>query len=110
MAQIMDKTNFCKCLETLRKYSLWENTMYTSGLDFNNTPVSDLTEKLQLAMCGFDLDWSYDKKLEFDWIIEWTFNAAAYINQTRHGVTWFLEEAEVLYDFLVFMNERGWKD
>jgi hypothetical protein len=110
MVQIMDKENFCKCLETLRKYSFWENTMYNNGLDFNNTPVSDLTEKLQLAMCGFNPEWSYDKKLEFDWIIEWTFNAANYINQTRHGREWFLEEAGTLYDFLIFMNENGWED
>jgi hypothetical protein len=61
-------------------------------------------------MCGFNQEWSYDKKLGFDWIIEWTFNTAAYINPTRHGKEWFLEEPETLYDFLVFMNEHGWKD
>ena len=110
MAQIMNKTDFCNCLETLRKYSIWENTLYNSGIDLSTTPVNDLAYKLQLAMCGFNKEWSYDKKFGFDWIIEWTFNAAAYINQIRHGKEWFLEEPETLYDFLVFMNEHGWKD
>ena len=110
MAQIMDKTNFCNCLETLRKYSLWENTLYSNGIDLSTTPVNDVVYKLQLAMCGFNAEWSYDKKLGFDWIIEWTFNTAAYINQTRHGKEWFLEEPETLHDFLVFMNKHGWED
>jgi hypothetical protein len=61
-------------------------------------------------MCGFDINWSFDSKLEFDWIIEWAFNPEAYIAQTRHGVEWFLKDAEILYDFLVFMNERGWDE
>lgn len=110
MTQVMNKSNFCKCLDTLRKYASWENTMYANGVDFGNTPVVDLAEKLQLAMCGFDMEWSYDKKLGFDWIIEWTFNPDTYKEQTRHGKHWLLEEAGILYDFLVFMNELGWED
>jgi hypothetical protein len=110
MKQVMDKINFCACLETLRKYSAWENTMYNNGIDFSNTPISDLTEKLQLAMCGFDLEWSYDKKLEFDWIIEWTFNNEFFRHQTRHGKDWTLDDVGALFDFLVFMNEYGWED
>jgi hypothetical protein len=110
MANVMNKADFCSCLETLRKYSIWESTLYNNGIDLGATPVSDIIEKLHLAMCGFNFDWSYDKKLEFDWVIEWTFNAAAYINQTRHGKEWFLEDAGTLYDFLVFMNEHGWDD
>jgi hypothetical protein len=110
MAQVMNKTDFCNCLETLRKYTFWENTLYNNGIDLTNTPVADLVEKLQLAMCGFDLEWSYDKKLGFDWIIEWTFNNAEYIWQKRHGKEWFLKEPETLYEFLVFMNECGWEE
>lgn len=110
MAQVMNKVDFCNCLETLRKYSFWENALYSNGIDLGATPVADLAAKLQEAMCGFNLEWSYDKKLGFDWIVEWTFNAAAYINQTRHGRNWFLEEPGTLYDFLVFMNEHGWED
>jgi hypothetical protein len=110
MAQVMNKTDFCNCLETLRKYSAWENTLYTTGIDLSATPVSDLAEKLQLAMCGFNVKWSFDEKLEFDWIIEWAFNPEAYINQTRHGKEWLLEDAGTLYDFLVFMNDLGWED
>lgn len=110
MIQIMDKEYFCKCLETLRKYSSWESAMYSNGLDFGATPCSDLAYMLQLSMCGFDQDWSYDKKLEFDWIIEWTFNPEFYRAQERHGKEWLLDEAEALYDFLVFMNEHGWED
>lgn len=110
MSQIMNKEDFCSCLETLRKYSAWENTMYSSGLDFGATPLSEVTEKLQLAMCGFNLEWSYDKKLEFDWIIEWSFNSEHYLYQTRHGKEWLLDTAEALYDFLVFMNSHGWEE
>jgi hypothetical protein len=106
----MNKTNFCACLEVLRKYSAWESAMYNNGLDFSNTPINDLTEKLQLAMCGFDLEWSYDKKLEFDWVIEWSFNPDFYKGQERHGRKWTFEDAGSLYDFLVFMNEYGWED
>ena len=110
MAQIMNKSDFCNCLETLRKYSAWESLMYENNLDFSATPVAELATKLHLAMCGFDYDWSFDKKLEFDWIIEWAFNPEAYINQNRHGRNWHLKSAGILYDFLIFMNENGWED
>lgn len=110
MSQVMKKAYFCQCLETLRKYSAWESVMYDNGIDFGTTPCSELAEKLQLAMCNFNIEWSYDKKLGFDWIIEWTFNPEAYKEQTRHGLYWDLTEAETLYDFLVFMNEYGWTD
>lgn len=110
MTKVMNKVNFCNCLETLRKYALWENELYKTGIDLGATPVSDLAMKLQEAMCGFNIDWSYDKKLGFDWIIEWTFNADAYSNQNRHGRNWLLEDAGILYDFLVFMNEYGWEE
>lgn len=110
MRQVMSKPEFCKCLETLRKFSAWEAKMYENGLDFCNTPVSELAEKLHLAMCGFDQEWSYDEKLEIDWIIEWTFNPDAYKGQTRHGRDWVFEDSDILYDFLVFMNEYGWED
>lgn len=110
MAQVMNKTDFCNCLRTLQKYSMWENELYKNGIDLGGTPVTDLAVKLQEAMCGFDLEWSFDKKLEFDWIIEWAFNSEAFINQHRHGREWFLNEPGILYDFLVFMNENGWED
>ena len=108
MTDVMNKTNFCSCLETLRRYSIWENAMYSNNLDFGATPVNELVEKLHLAMCGFKYDWAYDKKLEFNWIFEWAFNPEAYKEQTRHGRTWLLEKPGILYDFLVFMNEHGW--
>jgi hypothetical protein len=107
---VMNKTDFCACLETLCKYSLWENALYTNGIDFSTTPVNDLAIKLQEAMCGFNIDWSFDKKLEIDWIIEWALNPEAYINQTRHGKDWLLKDTGTLYEFLVFMNELGWED
>ena len=110
MTKIMNKTDFCTCLETLCKYSSWENLMYNNGIDLSNTPVSDLAEKLQLVMCGFNREWSYDEKLGFDWIIEWAFNPDSYKVQTRHGREWVLEDGGLLYDFLVFMNEYGWED
>jgi hypothetical protein len=110
MTKVMNKKDFCSCLETLQKYAAWENTMYQNGIDLCGTPVVELAEKLQFVMCGFDFDWSFDKKLEFDWITEWAFNKEECIAQTRHGREWFLEDASTLYDFLVFMNERGWHE
>ena len=110
MGRIMSKADFCSCLDTLKKFSAWDAKMYENGIDLCNTPVGELAEKLQLAMCGFNYDWSYDKKLEFDWICEWTFNPEAYVYQTRHGRDWSLMDASILYDFLVFMNEHGWED
>jgi hypothetical protein len=110
MAQVMNKSDFCNCLEALKRYAAWENAMYTNGIDFGSTPVNELAEKLQLAMCGFDYEWSYDKKLGFDWIIEWTFNSESYKAQTRHGKDWILDDGGILYDFLVFMNEHGWEE
>ena len=110
MAQVMNKTDFCDCLEVLRRYSTWESTMYNSGLDFGTTPVSELAEKLHSAMCGFNFDWAYDTKLSVDWIIEWNFNFDNCKTQVRHNKEWILDTAESLYDFLVFMNEHGWND
>ena len=110
MNKVMDKANFCVCLEALHRYSVWEAAMYKNGIDFTSTPVSELAEKLQLTMCGFDPNWSFDEKLEFDWIIEWAFNPEAYAAQTRHGKEWLLTDAATLYEFLVFMNEYGWED
>jgi hypothetical protein len=110
MAQVMNKHDFCSCIETLCKYSAWEKLMYDNGLDFTGTPVAELAEKLWAAMCGFNPEWAYDKKLEFDWIIEWSFNPERYEYQTRHGRKWTLTSAEILYDFLVFMNEHGWEE
>ena len=110
MSQVMDKTDFCSCLEAIRKYSAWEMAMYNNGIDFSYTPVNDLAEKLQLAMCGFNTEWSFDKKLEFDWIIEWAFNPDEHASETRHGREWLLSDAGALYDFLIFMNANGWED
>ena len=109
MRKVMNKTDFCICMETLRKFSAWDMRMYENGIDFCNTPVGELAEKLQLAMCGFNSDWSYDEELGFDWICEWTFNPGNYRCQTRHGKDFDLDTAEQLYDFLVFMNEHGWE-
>lgn len=106
----MKRKDFIECAESLRNYADWERKMYGCGIDMCNTPVSMLAEKLQETMCDFDEDWSYDEKLKFDWIVEWSFSQGSHFFHTRHGVEFDLNDAGALYDFLVFMNEHGWED
>lgn len=106
----MTKEQFCKCLEALRKYSAWEKDLYRCGFDLAYTPVTEVLEALTLCMCDFNIDWAYDDKEGFNWIVEWSFGESPYFIQKRHGVEFDLTEAGALYDFLVFMNEHGWED
>lgn len=106
----MTKERFCKCLEALRKYSAWEKDLYRCGFDLAYTPVTEVLEALTLCMCDFNIDWAYDDKEGLNWIIEWSFGESPYFIQKRHGVEFDLTEAGALYDFLVFMNEHGWKE
>lgn len=106
----MKKTHFCQCLEALRNYAAWERKLYECGFDLACTPVTDVLDALALCMCNFNGDWAYDKKLELNWIVEWTFGESPDLIQTRHGRTWDLTNAGILYDFLEFMNEHGWED
>lgn len=109
----ISKEFWCKALETLRKYTNWEMGMYNWGIDFTNTPVAALAEELTFLMNGGDLEFSYDSKMEFDWIIEYTTNVEferIYKEYARYGKIWDLSVPENLYDFIVFMNEHGWED
>ena len=107
----MNKIDFMECANTLRKYSDWEKKMYECGLDMNVTPVGAVADMLHGAMCDFDSDWSYDAKLEFDWILEWAYSPdSPNLKEHRHGRDFDLSSAGALYDFLVFMNEHGWED
>ena len=107
----MKKSEFCKCIEAMRKYSLWERKMYECGFDLAPTPITDVLDALALCMCDFDIEWAYDDKEGLNWIVEWSFHEdAPNFTQTRHGRTWDLTDASILYDFLVFMNEHGWED
>ena len=107
----MKKSEFCKCIEAMRKYSLWERKMYECGFDLSPTPITDVLDALALCMCDFDGEWAYDDKESLNWIVEWCFHEdGPYFAQTRHGRTWELTDAGILYDFLVFMNEHGWED
>lgn len=104
----MTRGQFCVCANTLRDYAIWERKLYECGMDLTGTPAAMLAEKIQEAMCGFDVNWSYDAKKEFDWIIEWCFGED--LCEERHGHEFVLDSALALYDFLVFMNEHGWED
>lgn len=107
----MKKFEFCKCIETLRKYSLWERKMYECGFDLASTPITNVLDALALCMGNFDPDWAYDDKEGLNWIVEWSFHEdGPNFVQTRHGRTWELSDSGILYDFLVFMNEYGWND
>jgi hypothetical protein len=107
----MNKIDFSECITILRKYADWEKKMYECGFDMNHTPVGAVVDMLHGAMCDFDGDWSYDEKLEFDWVIEWVYSPdSPNFEQKRHGVLFDLSTAGALYDFLVFMNEHGWED
>jgi hypothetical protein len=95
----------------MRNYSAWERKMYECGFDLASTPITDVLDVLALCMCDFDYEWAYDNKEGLNWIIEWCFHEdGPNFSQTRHGRTWDLADAGILYDFLVFMNEHGWED
>ena len=105
----MNKTEFCNYMYKLREYAEWERKLYALGIDLTDTPVTSLAESLECLMRNGDSNWSYDEKLEFDWIIEWCYTPdSPNFEQTRHGRTWRLDDAGILYDFLEFMNEYGW--
>ena len=107
----MKKSEFYKCIKAMRNYSAWERKMYDCGFDLASTPITDVLDVLALCMCDFDSEWAYDDKEGLNWIIEWCFHEdGPYFTQTRHGRTWNLVDAGILYDFLVFMNEHGWED
>ena len=106
----MTRENFIKCAKALREYALWERNLYKCDIDLTPTPANEVVGMLQMAMCDFDANWSYDEKFEFDWIVEWVYDESPYFFQTRHGVEFNLTDAGALYDFLVFMNEHGWED
>lgn len=107
----MNKIDFCECMRVLRNFAEWERKMYDCGFDVNSTPVGDMAEYLQGAMCNFNSEYDYDEKLGINWIIEWTYTPdSPNFSQKRHGVEFELSDAGALYDFLVFMNEHGWED
>lgn len=107
---MLGKREFCECAEVLRNYGLWERMVYNWGIDLDNTPISPLAEQLQRVMCGFNTEWDYDTKLGFSWLIEWSFGESPFYYQVRHGREFDLHDAGALYDFLVFMNEKGWEE
>ena len=106
----MTRENFIKCAIYLREYATWERNLYACDIDLAPTPINNVVGALQLAMCDFNDAWSYDKKLEIDWIVEWVYDESPHFHQTRHGREFILRRAGDLYDFLVFMNEHGWED
>jgi hypothetical protein len=106
----MTRSEFIAIAETLRNYGEWEKNLYALGIDLTGTPAMNLAESLECFMRNGDLNWSYDEKLEFDWIIEWCYTPdSPNFTQHRHGKDFDLTDAGALYDFLVFMNEHGWE-
>lgn len=106
----MKKENFCVFANTLRDYGSWERKLYECGINLEVTPIAHMAENMWAAMRDFDPSFSYDEKLGFDWIIEWTCNETPYVSIYRHGRDFDLSTAGALYDFLMFMNEHGWED
>lgn len=106
----MKKEHFCRCIEAMREYSLWERNMYQNGINFDDTPINKVLEVLALSMSDFEADWAYDEKLGINWIVEWCFGESDGFIQKRHGFEFEVVGAGALYDFIVFMNERGWYD
>jgi hypothetical protein len=106
----MRRSEFVAIAETLRNYGEWEKKLYALGIDLTGTPVNDLVDYVEQLVRAGKSNWSYDKKLEFDWIIEWVYSPdSPNFEQTRHGRRWILEDAGILYDFIEFMNEYGWE-
>lgn len=107
----MNRADFCNSMYMLREYAEWEKKLYALGIDLTGTPVNDLVGHVEQLVRGGKSNWSYDKKLEFDWIIEWVYSPdSPNFEQTRHGRRWILENAGILYDFIEFMNEYGWEE
>ena len=107
----MTKDQFVHCLNAMKNYAPWERKMYDCGFDLAYTPITEVLDALALCMCDFDHEWAYDDKEGLNWIVEWCFHEdGPNFSQTRHGRTWDLADASILYDFLEFMNEHGWED
>lgn len=107
----MNRIEFCTCMCKLREYAEWEIKLYALGIDLSDTPASKMADHIIAMMCDYDRDWSYDKKLGLDWIIEWAYTPdSPNFVQTRHGRAWDLEDAGILYEFIQFMNDYGWED
>lgn len=106
----MNKIDFTECANALRNFFDWAKRMYSCGIDMNDTPVGKIADMLHGAMCDFDSDWSYDSKLGIDWIIEWVCGESNNFTQYRHGIRFEIDSASALYDFLIYMNHRGWED
>ena len=104
----MKKENFCNIMDSLRDFYLWERKLFECGIDLTGTPAATLAENLWACLCNFDPNWSYDSKEGVDWLIEWSCGESNAYYQCRHGVEFYLVDAGALYDFIVFMNERGW--
>ena len=107
----MRRNEFITCMGVLREYAAWDKQLYALGIDLTESPASKMADHITAMMCDYDRDWSYDEKLGLDWIIEWTYTPdSPNFMQTRHGRTWYLEDAGILYEFIQFMNEHGWED
>ena len=104
----MNKERFCKCLEAMSKYSVWERDLYKCGFDLAYTPVTDVLDSLLLCMSDFNYEWAYDTREGLNWIIEWSFGETRYAR--RHGIEFILDTPSALYEFIVFMNEHGWDE
>lgn len=107
----MRRNEFIACMNVLREYAAWDKQLYALGIDLTESPASKMADHITTMMCDYNRDWSYDEKLGLDWIIEWTYTPdSPNFIQTRHGRTWHLEDAGILYEFIEFMNEYGWED
>lgn len=107
----MRRNEFIACMNVLREYAAWDKQLYALGIDLTESPASKMADHITAMICDYNRDWSYDEKLGLDWIIEWTYTPdSPNFIQTRHGRTWHLEDAGILYEFIEFMNEYGWED
>ena len=106
----MRKQYFCECLIKMREYAIWERDLYRCGFDMAYTPITGVLGALARCMCDFNDEWAYDEKEGLNWIVEWACGESPNFFQKRHGREWNLTDVGTLYDFLVFMNERGWYD
>ena len=108
---MMDKFEFCNLATKLREYAQWDRKLYECGIDISYSPAGDLAEAVWEAMTDYNPNWSYDEKLQFDWIIEWVYSPdSPNLIQDRHNREFALTTPEALYEFILFMNKHGWED
>lgn len=109
----MKKLIFVETIDQVREFCQWIDRVEKAGLDLNNKYLDQVTQVLQFLLKDGRPNWDYDEKEGFNWILEYISDldfTETYKDYHRAGIVWHLTTASNLYDFLLYMNETGWKE